>query len=104
MSEMKVGEFFVLPLTVNDTYAENELRDGNGDLVLAMEGNAHELRLIAKSMNGHDRLTEENQKLHEALECMVLKFAYQDFDTSPLPINEQQEEVAHAMKLLEQTK
>lgn len=51
-----------------------------------------------------DTLTEQVKQLREGLECMVLKFAYQDFDTSPLPINEQQEEVAHAMQLLEATK
>lgn len=59
----ELKDFFKLPLSVNATYAENELRDGYGDFILSMEGNAHELRLIAKAVNDYGSMKDQITQL-----------------------------------------
>lgn len=73
MSEEMKNEFN-LPLSVNDTYAENELIDSNGGFVLSSTFNSHKLRSIARAVNTHDQhvariaeLEHENKDLRNAL-------------------------------------
>lgn len=71
MSELK--EYFKLPLSVNDTYAENELRDGNGEFILTMRGGAHKLRLIAKAVNDHDELSATLEQVTKERDELLVK-------------------------------
>jgi hypothetical protein len=73
MSEIKISEFFNLP--VSDDFIG---RMDHSQCVKFVSDGVFEFEAVVHAINNHDRLTEENQKLREALQGMVDQFGEPD--------------------------
>ncbi|GHZ47447.1 hypothetical protein D6V22_07050 [Vibrio cholerae] len=67
--EMKMSDVFGLPLNREESkYFNHLLRSSKSDIPEASFNSSDCAKYAAHAINNHDRLVEENKKLHEALE------------------------------------